>query len=98
MKYLFVWGANFNPSGVYQVFVNDLLVREFDTFDLRSTVFSVKANKYYFPRNGFNSFDALVDNITEYGDIKITLKYTGSSPINRTNGFYIDYVSLIPDF
>lgn len=98
-KYLLVWGANFRPSGLYQFFVNDKLVREFDTFTLRSYVWKSDFSDMYFPQNGNNRFDAFVDNITEYGNVKITVKYVGTggtSSIKPTNGFNIDFVSLIP--
>jgi hypothetical protein len=98
MKYLLVWRANFNPGGIYQIFANDKFIRQFDMFELRETVFSVKPGVYYFAtKEGFNSVDAWVDNITEYGNIKITLKYIGPSPLNKSSGFNMDYISLIPE-
>jgi hypothetical protein len=97
MKYLFVWGGNFSPGGIYEIYVNDELIRTYDTFDLRSTVFSVKPGKYYYPTGGFNAFDAWVENITEYGNIKVTLKYINPSPFNRNSGLSLDYISFIPE-
>ena len=94
-KYLFVWGANYRPSGIYQVYVNDELIREYDLFNLRQTVFSVLGSTYYFPVNGFNAFDALVENAAEFGDIKIKLVYKAPG-FASLNGFNIDYISLIP--
>ncbi|MFC2098993.1 fasciclin domain-containing protein [Bacteroidota bacterium] len=99
MRYLFVWGASYNPSGIWSVLVNDIEIKRLDLFELRSTVHSVMPDVYYFPnRSGYNAFDAWVDHITEFGDIKITLKYIGPSEVNRTNGINIDYISLIPDY
>lgn len=94
-KYLFVWGANFRPSGYYQIYVNDVLIREFDTFFLRNPVPSVVPGEYYFPVNGHNQFDAWIEGLTEFGDIKITLKYLAPGSYS-TNGLNIDFISLIP--
>ncbi len=94
-KYLFVWGANYRPSGYYQIYVNDELIREFDTFNLRSAVPSVVPGQYYAPVNGHNQFDAWVENLTEFGDVKITIKYVAPGFLS-TNGFNIDFISLIP--
>ncbi len=94
-RYQFVWAASSRPSGLYQVFVNDVFIREFDTFSLRSAVPSIVTGEYFFPINGHNKFDGLVDHLTEYGDVKITLKYI-SSGFLKDDGFNIDYISLIP--
>ncbi len=98
-KYLFVMGANYRPSGVYKIYVNDILIREFDTFELRKTVYGVNG-EYYFPDDkGNNRFDAEFDHLTEYGDIKITITYSdpgGPSGVTPDNGFNVDFISLIP--
>jgi uncharacterized surface protein with fasciclin (FAS1) repeats len=98
-NYLFIWGANYRPSGYYEVYANDIMIREFDTFNLRQTVFSIDGTGYYFPNNGNNRFDAMIDFLEDYGDVKITIKYTGpggSSAIKPLNGFSIDFMSLLP--
>ena len=98
-QYLFIWGANYRPSGQYEIYANDILIREFDTFSLRQTVFSVDGSSYYFPQNGNNRLDAMIDFLEEYGDVKITIKYKGpggTSTIKPLNGFNIDFMSLIP--
>lgn len=95
-KYLLVWGANYRPSGYYQIYVNDELIREFDTFNLRSTVPSVVPGVYYAPtKNGNNMFDAWIENLTDFGDVKITIKYLAPGKYS-TNGFSIDFISLTP--
>jgi hypothetical protein len=68
-------------------------------FGLSNYVYSEKIGEFYVPtKEGYNAFDAWIENVTEYGDIKITLKYIGPSPENRKSGLSIDYISLIPDF
>jgi hypothetical protein len=59
----------------------------------------VDGTTYYFPVNGNNRFDAPIDFLTEFGDVKITIKYKGkggTSSITPLNGFNIDFISLIP--
>lgn len=97
-NYRFIWGANYRPSGVYEVYANDVQILYFDTFSLRKTVFSYDGQYFYSPINGNNQVDALIDNLTEFGNVKITIKYVGpgSPTLKPLNGFNIDFVSLTP--
>lgn len=95
-KYLFVWGANFRPSGMYEVYVNDVMITQVDLFNLRSAYPSVVPGHFHMPVNGNNMVDAWVDHLTEFGDVKITLKYISSGRYS-TNGINIDFISLIPE-
>ena len=104
MKYRFEWRANYRPSGRYSVYVNDQLVQlqdkygdsrdVFDTYLLQSSIISVSGDRFI-PDNGYNSTDAWVEEITEFGSVKIRLEYIDSGE-GKINGFNIDYVALIP--
>jgi len=94
MKYRLEWRANNRPSGNYAVYINDQMIGEFDTYELRSVVISVTGESFI-PEGGYNSKDWWVDNITEFGDVTVRIEYLdpGSS---SSNGLNIDYVALIP--
>ncbi len=104
MRYRLEWHANYRPSGLYEVYVNDQLlgytnkfgsvVTSFDNYELRNTVVSVTGERIS-PVLDFNSRDYWVDHLTEYGDVRVKFKYIGAGASN-TNGFNIDYVKLIP--
>lgn len=94
-RYRLVWSANYRPSGEYEVYVNDELIGTIDLFDMRSTQISV-TGEYFVPEGGINRKDFWVENINEYGDVKIGIKYIGKG-FSNFNGFSIDYMSLIPD-
>jgi len=94
-RYRLVWRANYRPSGTYEVYVNDELMGDIDLFDMRSTRISV-TGEYFVPEGGINKVDFWVDNIDEYGDVKIGLKYIDPG-FQTFNGFSIDYISLVPE-
>lgn len=98
--------ANVSKTGVYNIYVNGkqypVDIKDgkgpqlnFDFFDLRNGVISSVTNKFYPFQNNFCSFDILIDNITEFGDVEVKLVYVRSSPRNLNNcGLNIDFVSL----
>ena len=88
------WRANYRPSGVYAVFVNDQQVGQFDMYNFRYSIPSVTGERFA-PESGFNRVDFWVDNLTEYGDVKVRFEFVDGG-ISADNGFNIDYVSLIP--
>jgi len=96
-KYLMVVNTNMNYGGIYDIYVNDELVRTFDYYDFiryRQYNFSVTGERYA-PNGNFNRFDMWVENISEYEQVKIKFVYKG--PGNAIdNGFLIDYISFIP--
>jgi len=94
-KYRLVWRANHRPSGLYAIYVNDVKIDEYDTFNLRSSVLSVTGERFE-ADGGFNSKDWWVENITEFGDVTIKFEYLGPG-FSTANGFNIDYVALIPE-
>ena len=96
-KYLMVVRTNMNYGGVYEIYVNDELVKTFDYFDFvrfQGLMPSV-TGKRYLPEGSFNRFDLWVDNITEYGKAKIKFKYK-SPGYALGQGFILDYIDFIP--
>jgi len=98
--------ANVSKTGIYNIFVNGKQYPvdindgrgpqwDFDFFNLREGVISSVTNEFYPFENNFCSFDILVDNITEYGDIVVKLEYVGPSQRNKNNsGLNIDFIAL----
>ena len=96
-KYLMVVNTNMNYGGIYDIYVNDELVRTFDYYDFikyRQYNFSVTGERYA-PVGNFNRFDMWVENIHEYKGAKIRFEYKGPGFV-FDNGFLIDYVAFIP--
>ncbi len=103
-RYRLEWSSNFRPSGLYKVSVNNQVLTYkdkfgddkdvFDTYDLRQGIFSVTGD-IFIPVGTLNKRDYWVENITEFGDVEIKIEYVGSG-FQDTNGFSLDYISLIP--
>jgi hypothetical protein len=98
--------ASVSKTGVYNIYVNGKQYPvdindgkgpqyDFDFFNLRNGVISSVTNEYYPFVNSLCSFDILVDNITEFGDVEVKLVYAGPSQRNKNNtGLNIDFISL----
>jgi len=96
-RYLMVVNTNMNYGGIYDIYVNDELLKTFDYYDFiryRQYNFSVTGERYA-PNGTFNRFDMWVENIKEYGPAKIRFEYKGPGFVGD-NGFLIDYISFIP--
>jgi hypothetical protein len=98
-KYLMVFRTNINVGGIYDIYVNDVLVKTFDykAYQARPThvIYSV-TGKLYIPQGNFSKFDCWLENLTEYGKAKIKLVYTGPSTV-QYNGLVLDYIQFIPN-
>jgi uncharacterized surface protein with fasciclin (FAS1) repeats len=96
-KYLMVISTHMDIGGIYDIYVNDELVKTFDYYAYiqgRGVIFSVTGARYV-PRGRFNKFDMYVDNIEEYGSAKIRIDYKGPGFV-ASNGLVIDYIEFIP--
>jgi uncharacterized surface protein with fasciclin (FAS1) repeats len=100
-QYRLVWKANFRPSGIYSIYVNGEQVKlgieekeSVDTYSLTNGFFSVLGYKLWPDESGFCILDGYVDNITEYGDVTITIEYVGSG-VSSDNGLSIDFIGLL---
>lgn len=101
-KYQLLFRAKTTPSGVFEILVNGEIQeinlgrggKDFvDIYDLRNPVRSI-TKEVFRAEKGFNSFDILVENITEYGEVEVTIRY--KEPGQRSvNGLVLDYVDLI---
>lgn len=96
-KYRMVIHTHMDIGGIYDVYVNDVLVKTFDYYDYvryRGLIKSV-TGATFIPVGRYNNFDCYVDNITEYGQPTIRFEYKG--PGNSPgNGLVLDVVEFIP--
>lgn len=98
-QYIMVVKTNTQTGGIYDIYVNDKLVREdFDWYlftSSRNVMQSVISGKKYTSAISYNRFDCLVDNITEYGDVKVKFVYKGPGKTS-SQGLVIDYIDFVP--
>ena len=64
-------------------------------FNLRYSLQSVTGEIFAPNSAGFNRVDFWVENLTEYGEVRIKFEFIDRG-VSSDNGFNIDYVSLIP--
>ncbi len=96
-KYQMVIATHMDIGGIFDIYVNDELVKTFDYYQYiiyRGVLFSVTGERFI-PRGRFNRFDMYVDNLVEYGNAKIRIEYKGPSFV-ASNGLVIDYIDFIP--
>ncbi len=96
-KYVMAISTHMDIGGVYDIYVNDELVKTFDYYAYvqgRGVIFSVTGDRYI-PRGRFNKFDMYVNNIEEYGSAKIRLEYKSPGFV-ASNGLVIDLIEFIP--
>jgi len=97
-RYVMAIRTHMDFGGLYDIYVNDELVKTFDYYDFiryRGLMFSVTGDRYV-PEGRFNKFDMWVENITEYSRAKIKLEYKGPGAGAPGNGLVIDYIEFIP--
>ncbi len=96
-KYVMAVSTHMDIGGVYDIYVNDELVKTFDYYAYiqgRGVIFSVTGNRFI-PRGRFNKFDMYVDNIDRYGSAKIRFEYKSPGFV-ASNGLVIDLIEFIP--
>jgi uncharacterized surface protein with fasciclin (FAS1) repeats len=102
-RYLVVVRTNMDYGGIYDIYVNDELVKTFDYYDfirLRGIMPSSVSGLRFIPVQRLNKFDFWVDNITEYGRVNVRFEYKGPGEAPRkapNQGFYIDYIDFVPE-
>ena len=96
-KYLMVFRTHMYVGGIYDIYVNDVLVTSIDyyTYVRNREIYYSVTGKRYLPQGGYNRFDCWVDNLTEYGKAKIRIVYKGPSTV-LYNGLVIDYIDFVP--
>lgn len=97
-KYRMVVRTNMDYGGIYDIYVNDLLVKTFDYYDYKKAGGLIKSvtGDYFVPTGRYNKFDCYVDNITDYGSSTIRFEYKGPSISMLNNGLAIDAIEFIP--
>lgn len=96
-KYYMIISTHMDIGGIYNIYVNDQLVKTFDYYDYvlsRGIIYSVTGERYL-PRGRFNRFDMWVDNIVDYGSAKVKIEYAGPGRVT-SNGLVIDYIEFKP--
>lgn len=84
-------------GGIYDIYINDVLVKTFDYYDFirsKGLIKSVAGNTFV-PTGRYNRFDFYVDNITEFGKPNIRFEYKGPS-LAPNNGLAIDVIKFLP--
>ncbi len=97
-KYRMIIRTHMDIGGVYNIYVNDELVRTFDYHDYviyRGVLPSVVPGKRFRPDGRYNSFDMWVNSVTEYGKPRIRIEYVEPGEV-AYNGLVIDYIDFVP--
>jgi hypothetical protein len=98
-RYLMVVRTHMDFGGIFDIYVNDELVKTFDYYDfitLKGIMPSSVDGVRYQAVGRYNKFDFWVDNITKYGRAKVRIEYTGPGN-SRYNGIMIDYLECVPE-
>ena len=96
-KYRMVVYTLMDVGGIYDIYVNDVLVRTFDYYDYAKTKGIIKSvtGANFVPTGRYNRFDCYVDNITDYS--KATIRFEYKEPGNvPNNGLIIDMIEFVP--
>lgn len=96
-RYLMIVRTHMDYGGVYNIYVNDQLVRTFDYYDYAryKGILPSVHDGYYILQGRYNKFDMYVDNITEFGKAKIRFEYVEPGNVS-SNGLVLDYIDFLP--
>ena len=109
--YRLLWAGTKDYSGKYKIYVNDVPLKMrnymkqkksyFDSYEFsEDRIVSILddgtySNLFEGQLKQYNTVDFMVENITEYTDVKITFEYVGPSKgVGANNGLVIDYLQL----
>jgi len=98
-KYRMVVSTFMDIGGLYDIYVNDVLVKTFDYYDFvktRGLIKSVDGTTTFVPVGRYNKFDCYVNNITDYGRPTIRFDYKGPGTSVPNNGLVLDVIEFIP--
>ncbi|HET6558908.1 MAG TPA: fasciclin domain-containing protein [Prolixibacteraceae bacterium] len=96
-KYRMIVYTHMDVGGIYDIYVNDVLVRTFDYTDYTKMKGLIKSvtGANFIPTGRNNRFDCYINNITDYNKAKIRFEYKG--PGNAPgNGLVIDVIEFLP--
>jgi hypothetical protein len=97
-KYRVVVRTHMDIGGLYDIYVNNQLVRTFNYYDYvtyRGVLNSVQSGVRFIAEGRFNRFDFWVNNLTNYGRATVRIEYKGPANV-LSNGFIMDYMEFIP--
>lgn len=97
-KFLVIVGTHMDIGGIYNVYVNDELIREeFDYYEyvVRRGMLPSVAGGFYKPDGRFNKFDFWIENHLEYGRVKVRFEYVGPGDTQK-QGLVIDHIDFVP--
>jgi len=98
-EYLMVINTKMYTGGVYDIYVNDELVKTMDykLFELYRGIYwsDNGVDVYVGDTQGFNRFDCYIENKEAYGTTRIRFEYMGDGNV-LNNGFVIDYIEFFP--
>lgn len=97
-RYVMTISTHMDYGGIYDIYVNDVLVRTFDYYDYllyRGGIIPSVTGGFFIPTGRFNKFDMYVDNITEFGKPKVRFEYKGPGNVT-SQGLVIDYIDFTP--
>lgn len=96
-KYLMIVRTYMTIGGIYNIYVNDELVKTIDYDDYtynNHQYYSVDGERVY-SNSQYNVFDCYVNSIYQYSQAKIRIEYTGKS-LYAAPGLVLDYIDFIP--
>jgi len=97
-RYVMTVKTHMDYGGIYDIYVNDVLVRTFDYYDYviyRGGIIPSVTGAFFIPDGRFNKFDMYVENITEFGKPKVRFEYKGPGNV-PSHGLVIDYIDFTP--
>ncbi len=98
-RYLFVVRVHMDYGGIYDIYVNDELVKTFDFYDfvkLKGIIPSSLDGVRFKPDGRYNKFDFWVENIAEYGKAEVRFEYKGPG-LSRSQGLILDYLECVTE-
>jgi hypothetical protein len=98
-EYLMVVKTHMTVGGIYDVYVNDEIVKEdfnYDDYVINRWVYRSVTGKRHRADGVLNIFDCWVDNKAEYGKTKVKFVYKGPGTYVSNLGLVIDYIEFIP--
>lgn len=97
-KYRMVVSTHMDIGGIYDIYVNNILVKTFDYYDYVRSRGNIKSvtGATFVPIGRYNKFDFWVENITDYGKANVRFEYKGPGTLVPNNGLVLDVIEFIP--
>lgn len=97
-KYLAVIGTKPIAGGIYNIYINEVLMRTFDYNEYaiwRQALPSKAGGRYVTDSKGFSKFDFWVENISQFGDVTVRFEYLGPGKSSDVR-LMLDNIRLVP--